>query len=61
MQDMYCTTDYPNKFMLKRHHCCTYNLYTMAELEAHLRLLRSEVRVKFTLVNAKNVPMWGRG
>jgi len=32
----------------------------MAEPEAHSRLLGSEARVKFTVVHAKNVPMWGR-
>jgi len=53
--------DYSNKFPLKRHYCCTYSLYTMTEPEAHSRILRSEVRVNFTLVHAKNVRMCGEG
>jgi hypothetical protein len=58
---MYCTMDYSNKFMFKIHYGCAYNLYTVAELEALSRLLRSEVRVKSALVNTKNVPMLGSG
>jgi hypothetical protein len=48
---MYCTMDYSNKLMLKRHYFCRYNLYTLVVVKAHSRLLRSEV-----VIHAKNLP-----